>query len=132
MHTINSDGPVGNGDGNLITSSTPLKRPISARPRQFSAANTSRKAAAIGPSGSNGREHNSRSVSLSRASVHDSITSISTTRPSTVGRVTSTKERRYNTSIARQRSISRRSTSRLSNGPSLSCMFCLLIVSVPE
>ncbi|KAL5110736.1 Patronin [Taenia crassiceps] len=125
VHTTNDDGTVSNGEGGSVTSATPPKPtcPTSARSRQpsTSASVAHRKPSAVaGRVGGSG--WNSRSASLSRSNVRSSVTSSSGNRSTTVGRVTSTNEKRDAASVGRQRSASRRSANQLSNGPSLSSL----------
>ncbi|VDK41744.1 unnamed protein product [Taenia asiatica] len=122
VHTTNDDGTASNGGGSVVSATPPKSTcPISARSRQPSATATVERrkpSAGVGRVGGSGR--NSRSASLSRSNVRNSVTSSSGNRSTTVGRVTSTNEKRDATSVGRQRSASRQSVNQLSNGPSLS------------
>ncbi|KAL5966818.1 Calmodulin-regulated spectrin-associated protein 1 [Taenia solium] len=123
VHTTNDDGTASNGGGSVV-SATPPKSTclISARSRQPSAtATVGRRKPSAGAGRVGGSGRNSRSASLSRSNVRNSVTSSSGNRSTTVGRVTSTNGKRDATSVGRQRSASRQSANQLSNGPSLSC-----------
>ncbi|VDM16231.1 unnamed protein product [Hydatigera taeniaeformis] len=125
VHTTNDDGAAGNSEGGLVASATPLNPtcPTLARSRQPSASATvahRKPSAGVARVGGSGR--NSRSASLSRSNVRSSVTSSSGNRSTTVGRVTSTNEKRDAVSVGRQRSVSRRSVNQISNGPSLSSL----------
>lgn len=132
VHTTNDDGTASNGEGGSMASATPPKPtcPTSARSRQPSASATvARQKPSVGAGRVGGSGRNSRSASLSRSNVRSSVTSSSGNRSTTVGRVTSTNEKRDAISVGRQRSASRRSANQLSNGPSLSCKPHVHVVS---